>query len=314
MWGGTSLKIKHLERILLFTLLPLLSCAVLSVLLVPGVRSDLYPYPENYHGYHLGTENLYDVALWLPSETVTIDVSPNVNGYIAKVRGVYPFYFSGYATTENLLENLMEDARSEIAMMCPVPPNSENISVEAFAENIEWEWTDNAYSTELGNFPIFRCAFRIPENIIRTTISGAGGSVATDIFNIVVEYAHQIPLENGRYTLLYSLGAAGSLGPYDYWEHGAMAHVETNLPKEVKIFENKLTMFPSDQPPEFNIDNENNTVTITYPLGRDTGDYVVEFTTPVPPAPSGGVSPLIYVGVAVGIVVIIGAVMILKFV
>jgi len=294
-----GVKEKGISSIVVFLLL---LCAVLSALFVPSARSDGVVY-----------DNLFsDTVLWMSSENVTIDASPNTHGYIAKVRGVYPFHLWSIADTENL-ENLMERARSEMAMIFPVPPNSENISVKIFGENIEWVWTDDNYPTELGNFPIFKWKFRIPENMIKTWISGTWGGVYSDTFNVVVEYAYQLPLENRRYVLLYSLGAAGSLAPYNYLEGGASAYIETKLAKEVENIGVRLTKYenyPFDS--STNIDNENNRVTTMCWLGRGTGDYVVEFTTPVPAAPSGGVSPLAYVGVAVVIVVIIAAVLILK--
>jgi len=297
---------RKVNKSTIVVLLPLLLCAVLFVLLVPSARSDVIPVNTN--------------LLYLQSENVTIDVSPNNSGYIAEVKGVYPFQLSGYAYAENaadlenLLENLRENARSEMTMMFPVPPNSENILVKIFGENIEWEWADDEYSTELGNFPIFKWTFRIPENMIATTISETVGRVTSDIFIVVVEYTHPIPLENGRYTLLYALGAAGHLGTYNYVAYGAPAYIETKLPKEVEIVKAKLTKFDNLYPPEFNIDKENNMVTMMiclngynmgYTLYR-TGDYVIEFIM------AEGVSPLVYVGTAIIIVVIIAAVLILK--
>jgi len=263
-------------------LFPLLFCVVLlTVLLVPSARSN--PIPVNTN------------LLWLQSENITIDVSPNNNGYTAEVRGVYPFQLSGHGIN-NLFENLREEALGEMAMMFPVPPNSENISVKIFGGNIEWEWADNEYATELGNFPMLKWTFRIPENMITTTEWG----VISDYFTLVVEYAHPIPLENGRYFLLYALGTGRYMGTYNVvpWKT-VSAYIETKLPKEVEIIGVK---------PEPEIDENNNIVITTCEVGGlDTGDYVVEFTqAPVPPASSGDVSPMVYVGIAVVIVVIIG--------
>ena len=109
---------KRASSIVIFLLL---LCAVLSALIVPSARSDTVPVNTN--------------LLWLQSENMTISVSPDNNGYIAKVRGIYPFQLTGnaiaenHATLENLLENLRENALSEMTIIFPVPANSENISV-----------------------------------------------------------------------------------------------------------------------------------------------------------------------------------------
>lgn len=287
------------KRASLLTIFLLLSCAVPSILLVPSAHPNPIPLNTN--------------LLWLQSENMTIEVSADNNGYSAEVRGVYPFQLSGHTHSENFLENLREEAQSEMTMLFPVPPNSEKISVEVLGENISWEWADNEYPTELGNFPMVKWTFRIPENMITTT-SYEGGWAVSSNFTLVFEYAHSIPLENERYILLYALGTGSYLGAYNFWKGMASAYIKTNLPKEVEIVEAKLTKFDNYYPPpEFSIDRENNMITMSYLLeGWNTGDYVVEFTPPVPPAPSGGVFPMVYVGVAVVIVVLIAAVLILK--
>ena len=251
-------------------------------MLAPRARSNPIPINTN--------------LLWLQSENMTIEVSPNNNGYAAEVRGVYPFQLSGIAENATVLEELREEARSEMTMMFPVPPNSENISVKIFDENISWEWADNEYPTELGNFPMIKWIFRIPENMITTTNYG-GGWVVSSNFTLVVEYAHSIPLENGGYTLLYALGTGMYLGAYNYWKGQASAYIDTKFPEEVKIVEAKLTTFDNHYPPEFNIDEENNRVTMTKLLIGNTGDYVVEFTAPPRRGVEVSISPSSQTGV-----------------
>jgi len=259
----------------------LLFCAVLlSVLIVPRVSPNPIPINTN--------------LLLLQSEDIKINVIPDNGGYTAQVIGVYPFRLSGRAfkwedewwdeTGENLeeiLKKLEGEARGEMMMLFPVPANSENILVELFDENIEWKWADNEYATELGNFPMLKWTFRIPENIITTTIHGEReASVTSDIFTLVVRYTHLIPLENDRHVILYALGTGRYLGAYNWWKSDAPAHIETKLPEEVENVGARLTKFEPYNPPEFTIDEENNRVTATCLLGHDTGDYVVEFTLP----------------------------------
>lgn len=265
-------------------LFPLLFCVVLlSVLLVPSVGSNPILINTN--------------LLWLQGEDIKIDVISDDDGYTAQVIGAYPFRLSGYAsewdTGENLeeiLKNLEEGARGEMKMQFPVPPNSENILVELFGEDIEWEWADNEYATELGNFPMLKWTFRIPESMITTTIDEEKwGSVTSDVFTLVVRYTHRVPLENERHVILYALGTGRYLSAYNWWKLDVSAYIETKLPEEVEIVGVKLTKFEPYIPPEFNIDEENNRIITTCLLGHDTGDYVVEFTPP--PGVSVSISP-----------------------
>jgi uncharacterized repeat protein (TIGR01451 family) len=119
----------------------------------------------------------------MPEEYINIELTP-VNGTIrAEVSGLYPFGNRGY---------------SSIDMYYPVPPDSENISVELDNAPHDWNYTDNEYPTIVGNFPM-----------IRWTISPAPGN-----FMIETYYQHTVPALDGVYTLVYAMGTGKYLNYY----------------------------------------------------------------------------------------------------
>lgn len=193
----------------------LLCVGFLFILFSPNAASNPIPINTN--------------LLWLTSEDITIEISQVERGYIAEVKGVYPFrlealvypmfYHSSnpenndneniyvvvspvspdrYEIWENVdveevVENLRRKATRRMEMMFPVPSEAENISIEVLGENVEWKWADNKYSTELGDFPMVEWAFTIPENMISARVDKEKnrGWVTSD-FTVRVEYAHLV--------------------------------------------------------------------------------------------------------------------------
>jgi hypothetical protein len=290
--------------------LSLLCVVLISVLLAPSVTSNPYP----------GNTNL----LWLQDENITIDVKAGAGFYLAKVEGIYPFRLRGVVPGETweeaaaALENLKEDAMREITMLFPIPPYATNISVEVSGEETEWEWIENKYPTELGDFPIIEWGFRIPENEITTALTNHGetetkwGTVTSD-FTVVVRYIHPIPSENQGYVFLYTLGTGTYFGAYNWWKEDVPVHIETMLPDGAENVETTPAAV-----------GEDNKIIMELTLGFDTRDYVVKFSAPTPSGPekpwgenpwgetqkpSGGTQG-ISTGVIIGIAIVMGSVII----
>ena len=134
-------------------------------------------------------------SILMPEEYIDIELT-SIGGVIrAKVDGAYPFWNAGYETVD---------------MHYPVPPDSENISVELDNEPLDWSYSPWMYPTIVGDWPMIR--WRIYP--------------APQSFEIKTHYEHAVPVLDNVYTLVYAMGTGKYL---KYWSKQTTAYVTVRI-------------------------------------------------------------------------------------
>lgn len=148
-------------------------------------------------------------AIWMPEEYINATISPISGVLWAWVNGTYPFGNSGYDI---------------VYMKYPVPPKAYNISVKMNEASLDWSYSDESYSTVIGDFPM-----------INWTIHPAPGK-----FTIRTFYEHPVPLIDGNYTFLYAMGTGRYLR---YYAKETTAYVTVSISKDVAYTEGDINVY-----------------------------------------------------------------------
>jgi len=134
-------------------------------------------------------------SILMPEEYIDIEFT-SIGGVIrAKVDGAYPFGNTGYGTVD---------------MYYPVPPDSENVSVELDDEPLNWSYSQWTYPTIVGDWPMIQwIIYPAPQNFV-----------------IKTHYEHAVPALDNVYTLVYAMGTGKYL---DYYSKQTTAYVTVRI-------------------------------------------------------------------------------------
>ena len=135
-------------------------------------------------------------SILMPEEYIDIELT-SIDGVIrAKVDGAYPFWNAGYDTVD---------------MYYPIPPDSENISVELDNEPLDWSYNPWMwYPTIVGVWPMI-CWNIYP---------------APQSFEIKTHYEHAVPVLDNVCTLVYAMGTGKYL---EYYSKQTTAYVTVRI-------------------------------------------------------------------------------------
>ena len=138
-------------------------------------------------------------TLIMPEEYINVTVSPDKRRIVsAEVNGLYPFRNVGH---------------KNVTMYYPVPSDSSEISVMMNETALEWKYSDENYSTVIGEFPMIEWVINpLPES-----------------FQIRTHYYYAVP-KDGSYSFLYAMGTGRYLESY---AKETTAYVSMNISKEI---------------------------------------------------------------------------------
>jgi hypothetical protein len=144
----------------------------------------------------------------MPKEYINATISLNEQRIAcAEVDGLYPFQNEGY---------------DNVAMYYPVPSGSSEITVMMNDTSLAWQYSDENYSTVLGEFPMIRWFI----------------SPVPDSFEIRTHYSHPLP-KDGTYSFLYAMGTGRYLQSY---AKETTAYVSINISKGLAASERRMNL------------------------------------------------------------------------
>lgn len=246
--GGKRLKRTHL-------------LSLVSLLLICGIL-------ETYSHFVAYANPIFFKPLFMSSEVINATICP-INGvWCAEVNGVYSFY-------------QLPPFDHPVEMYFPVPPHADNILVALNDTSVDWTYSDQNYSTVIGDFPM-----------INWTISPL-----QDTFNVSVYYSHPVPEIDGNYTFLYTMGT----GRYAQEKVNTTAYLSVGIaPKEQITQLNVYTTGPNAttggwvwKQAEHSVSEENETMKIAFAAWTVSGfvnDFVIIYSTGIATSKPGDIN------------------------
>jgi hypothetical protein len=147
--------------------------------------------------------------LAMPEEQISYTIT-RVNGTLwAKIDGTYPLHILTEA------DGAPSCVPSELPMVYPTPPGTNNIHVKVNEKELEWSnFPQDTHHTAIGDWNMIYCLIKpVPEDFV-----------------LKIHYEHPVELVNGSYIFLYDL----NISPYlTQWSPNSTAyftiHMDTNV-------------------------------------------------------------------------------------